>query len=300
MGETPAVVRRAEESSPYSERVTKVEPLVPGFGVPSVSTPPPGFGAEAQLFTINITEEDRREAERSFRYYDRNQDGKIDAEEMSRSRYGSDLPMYDRNRDGVLTMNEMEYRYARRRMENTQDNRGRSGAPSGERREDDRRRDRSRDGGGEGQPASPTDDKSAERKSYRRKPPIERLPEGIPDWFARDDADADGQIAMSEFSVSWSDGVLAEYSQFDLNRDGLITPSECMTAKNKARFVEAVSARRLPHRLPHRPPAPPRRAPVLRLPRLRQASRPQPAGPQPLRRGRRTSTPGPTTTSSKS
>ena len=75
--------------------------------------------------------------------------------------------------------------------------------------------------------------RAAERKSYRRKPPIERLPEGIPDWFARDDADGDGQIAMSEFSVSWTDGVLAEYNQFDLNRDGLITPSECLAAKNK-------------------------------------------------------------------
>ncbi len=220
------------ESSPYSERVTKVQPLVPGFGVPNASTPPPGFGAEGQLFTINITEEDRREAERSFRYYDRNQDGKIDAEEMGRSRYGSDLPMYDRNRDGVITMNEMEYRYARRRMENTQDNRSRSGPPSGDRREDDRRRDRSRDGDGGGGEQAATATDSAERKSYRRKPPIERLPEGIPDWFPRDDGDGDGQIAMNEFSASWTDGVLAEFNQFDLNRDGLITPSECMAAKN--------------------------------------------------------------------
>jgi len=219
------------ESSPYGPRTTKVEPLVPGFGVPTAATPPPGFGAEGQLFTINITEEDRREAERSFRYYDRNQDGKIDAEEMGRSRYGSDLPMYDRNRDGVITMNEMEYRYARRRMENTQDSRSRSGPPGGDRREDDRRRDRSRDGAGEEQSATETD--SPERKSYRRKPPIERLPEGIPDWFPRDDADGDGQIAMNEFSASWTDGVLAEYNQFDLNRDGLITPTECMTAKNQ-------------------------------------------------------------------
>ena len=76
---------------------------MPGFGVASMSTPPPGFGAEAQLFTIEVTEEDRREAERSFRYYDRNQDGKIDSEEMGRSRYGSDLPLFDRNRDGVIT-----------------------------------------------------------------------------------------------------------------------------------------------------------------------------------------------------
>jgi len=212
-------------ASPYSSRTTKVEPLVPGFGVANASTPPSGFGAEAQLFTITITEEDRREAERAFRYYDRNQDGKIDAEEMKNSRYGSDLPLYDRNRDGAITMNEMEYRYARRRLENTQDGRNRAPA-SGERREDDRRR---RDGGGEGR----SDDKATvDVRSYRRTSAIERLPAGLPDWFARDDADGDGQIAMHEFSTSWTEAVLAEFLQFDLNGDGLITPAECLAAKN--------------------------------------------------------------------
>jgi len=214
-----------EQSSPYSSRTTKVEPLVPGFGVDSATTPPPGFGAEAQLFTITITEDDRREAERAFRYYDRNQDGKIDAEEMKNSRYGSDLPLFDRNRDGVITMNEMEYRYARRRLENTQDSRNRAPASGGERRGDDRRRQ----DGGEGR----SDDKTiADVRSYRRTSAVERLPAGLPDWFARDDADGDGQIAMHEFSASWTEAVLAEFLQFDLNGDGLVTPVECLAAKN--------------------------------------------------------------------
>jgi Ca2+-binding EF-hand superfamily protein len=192
-----------------------------------MSTPPPGFGAEAQLFTIEVTEEDRREAERSFRYYDRNQDGKIDSEEMGRSRYGSDLPLFDRNRDGVLTLNEMEYRYARRRIDNTQDNRSRS--PGEDRRGgDDRRR-----GGDDEKEANATESADGELKSYRRKSPVERLPEGMPEWFARDDADGDGQVAMKEFSVSWTDAVLAEFNQFDINRDGLITPQECLAAKNQ-------------------------------------------------------------------
>jgi len=215
-----------QEASPYSSRTTKVEPLVPGFGVASAATPPPGFGAEAQLFTITITEEDRREAERAFRYYDRNQDGKIDAEEMKNSRYGSDLPLYDRNRDGVITMNEMEYRYARRRIENTQDSRNRGAATGGERREDDRRR------GGAPREGSGDERAVSEVRSYRRSSAVERLPAGLPDWFARDDADGDGQIAMYEFSTTWTDAVLAEFLQFDLNGDGLITPTECLAAKN--------------------------------------------------------------------
>jgi hypothetical protein len=55
----------------------------------------------------------------------------------------------------------------------------------------------------------------------------------MPEWFARDDADGDGQVAMNEFSVSWTDAVLAEFNQFDVNRDGLITPRECLAAKNQ-------------------------------------------------------------------
>ena len=219
-----------DQGSPYGPRTTTVKPLVPAFGVETVNTAPPGFGAEGELFSIVITDEDRREAERAFRYYDRNQDGKIDAEEMKNSRYGADLPMYDRNRDGVITMSEMEYRYARLRLENTQDSRNR-GTAGGERREDDGRRSGdSRERG--------SDERSGEGagndvRSYRRNTAIERLPEGLPDWFARDDADSDGQIAMHEFSTTWTDAVLAEFLQFDLNGDGLITPAECLAAKDK-------------------------------------------------------------------
>ena len=54
------------------------------------------------------------------------------------------------------------------------------------------------------------------RKSYRVKTVTERLPKGLPEWFARSDADADGQVAMAEFATSWSDAVLKDFAQFDL------------------------------------------------------------------------------------
>ncbi len=209
--------RGAPEPNPYEYRQTELEPLVPGFGIEDVFTPPLLFGAEADLFTIEVTDRDRQEAARAYRSYDRNNDGKITSEEMRRSRYGADLPMYDKNRDGVITMNEMEYRYARRRMENAQQTaaKPRSG-----------RRDEKKD----------DDEENAfgyqwgDRKSYRRAPLIERLPGGLPDWFARDDGDADGQVAMMEFSTAWTDTVMQEFNQFDLNQDGLITPRECLKA----------------------------------------------------------------------
>jgi len=65
------------DASPSKSRATTVKPLVPGFGVTATTTPPPGFGSALQLAKIDITDEDRREAERAFRYYDQNRDGKI-------------------------------------------------------------------------------------------------------------------------------------------------------------------------------------------------------------------------------
>jgi Ca2+-binding EF-hand superfamily protein len=194
-----------------------LEPLVPGFGVEDVFTPPLLFGAEADLFTIEVTDRDREEASRAFRSYDRNNDGKITSAEMRQSRYGADLPMYDKNRDGVITMNEMEYRYARRRTENAQQtaNQARSG------RRDEKKKDEEEEAFGY---------QWGDRKSYRRIPLEERLPGGLPDWFAQNDADADGQVAMMEFSTAWTDGVMEEFNQFDLNQDGLITPRECLKA----------------------------------------------------------------------
>ncbi len=65
--------------------------------------------------------------------------------------------------------------------------------------------------------------------------PQERLQQSdsareLPDWFIRNDADQDAQIAMHEFSTSWSDEVVADYFKFDLNQDGFITVDECLTA----------------------------------------------------------------------
>jgi Ca2+-binding EF-hand superfamily protein len=208
-----------QSNSTYASRTIEVEPLVPGFGVDMELTPPSVFGAEADLFTVEITDQDRREAERAFGYYDRNRDRKIDAEEMKRSRYGSDLPLFDRNRDGLITLNEMEYRYAQRRVNN-------EGGSSTASKGSDSRKSSDKD-----EPEARWREKrDDDRKSYRAQAPIEGTQEGLPDWFARDDADADGQVAMAEFSVTWSDSMMSDFNQFDLNQDGMITPQECLKA----------------------------------------------------------------------
>jgi hypothetical protein len=59
----------------------------------------------------------------------------------------------------------------------------------------------------------------------------ERLPKGLPDWFSEKDADHDGQVGMSEYAGRWSPETVAEFAQYDLNHDGIITAAECLKAE---------------------------------------------------------------------
>ncbi|MCA9142370.1 MAG: EF-hand domain-containing protein [Planctomycetaceae bacterium] len=239
---------------------TTIEPLVPGFGVEDLLPPALGFGATAELFTIKTTDADKREAEERFRRYDSNGDGILDKAELARGRWSEDPLTYDRNHDGKLTLSEMAVRYAQRRVAEeasrstqtasrssggSQDSRGGDrasrggfGGGFGGGGEDPRSFFSRRDGGGgdasSASSGSTTSSKAAtdSRTSYRVKTVTERLPKGLPDWFARSDANIDGQVAMSEFATSWSDSTLKEFSQFDLNHDGFITAKEALEAVN--------------------------------------------------------------------
>jgi hypothetical protein len=44
------------------------------------------------------------------------------------------------------------------------------------------------------------------------------------------DANGDGQVAMAEYASFWSDGKAREFARYDLDRDGIITPRECLNA----------------------------------------------------------------------
>lgn len=77
----------------------------------------------------------------------------------------------------------------------------------------------------------------ATRRSYRALSPIERLPREIPDWFVRADENGDGQVAMAEYSSSWSDDKAAEFAAIDLDGDGIITAKECLRAGRSPRSL---------------------------------------------------------------
>ncbi|MEO1995860.1 MAG: proprotein convertase P-domain-containing protein [Planctomycetaceae bacterium] len=54
--------------------------------------------------------------------------------------------------------------------------------------------------------------------------------EGLPGWFYELDANRDGQVAMREFSVTWSVAKRQEFALLDANGDGLLIPSEVLKA----------------------------------------------------------------------
>lgn len=161
----------------------------------------------------------------------------------------------DANKDGVITTDELSAALSGNApassSESGGENSGGSGGENGERgRRGDWRRDR--DGGdgeqrrtGSGAPtitrvytaqtakAKPGEKPAAAGKeaeaqrTYRFKRGTDRLPaSGLPSWFKSRDANGDGQVAMNEYSRSWSDRTVAEFRRYDLDGDGMVTAKE--------------------------------------------------------------------------
>jgi Ca2+-binding EF-hand superfamily protein len=160
-----------------------------------------------------------------FSRYDRNNNGVLERDEWSSFR--SDPSGYDANRDGRITKEEFAAAMANRFG---RDRRGGGGDSQGgnwySRRDADGESDDSESAKKFSTPADG-------RKSYRFKSPQERLAEfeDLPEWFGRSDVDGDGQVRMSEYSTSWTEQVVADFNQFDLNGDGIVTPNECVRAR---------------------------------------------------------------------
>jgi hypothetical protein len=155
--------------------------------------------------------------------YDRNRDGKLDAEEIARYRWGN-LKEADRSGDGNVTKEELTAWLAARAQGGaaataaataTAAPRPGPAAPASQ---------------AMASRAAPAASASNEpqRKSYRFLSALERLPSGLPSWFREKDGDKDGQVQMSEWTKRWSDSAVSEFSRHDGNGDGVITPAEAL------------------------------------------------------------------------
>lgn len=206
---------RESEKRAIGDQAVTIELLVPGFGKDEEDLEPEpllGFGAQADLLTIEVTETDHQEATSRMRYFDKNKDGVLSKDELSKQ-FAGDPMDFDRNRDGKLTPKELAVRYAVRREGN-----------------EIARRKKERDGRLEKKVDRKSDDQPDlfnGRRSYRKQG-SRRTPEGLPGFFADRDANGDGQISMVEFASEWSDEVVAEFFGSDFNRDGVITADEAL------------------------------------------------------------------------
>jgi len=221
-----------------SESAASDEPqlLVPDFSLKTTPEPIPGFGASSALFSVKVEDRDLKEAEERMRRYDRDRDGTLSAEELRGGRWSDDPMQYDRNRDGKLSASELAVRYANQRVN---EEARRSGGNSRDNNDPRSRMASMRGGdnggwtrGGDRGEAKEEESRFGDAKSYSMNSMEEKINgiKGLPDFFARSDADGDGQVLMSEFSSSWNAETLAEFLKWDLNSDGIITTRECLAS----------------------------------------------------------------------
>ena len=160
----------------------------------------------------------RKYAQSLLKRYDKNKNGVIDKAEWGGMR--GDPAKHDLNKDGHLTLDELIIR-----LNNPSRGKNSSGKSSSSsknyqsRKVDDSTLDRSLTG--------------EDKKSYRALTSLERLPKGLPEWFDRDDKDGDGQVTMAEFAAAGSQAKADEFAGYDLNHDGVITPSEYLKTKQQ-------------------------------------------------------------------
>ncbi len=131
-------------------------------------------------------------------------------------------PSWDHDDDGRVSVRELAAAFDRIEAEAA----ARAAGPAGSEPEITRRQ--ASPESYESQPAGRTRDPRG--PVIRFHSPRERLPAGLPAWFVERDADGDGQVMMSEYAREWTDEKVSQFYRYDLNRDGVVTPRECLTA----------------------------------------------------------------------
>jgi Ca2+-binding EF-hand superfamily protein len=170
-------------------------------------------------------------AESLIRQFDKNKNGMLEKDEFSEMK--SEHRAADMNSDGVITLDELTAKLQSYSSGSSSSSGGSSSSSYGSRNGSS-----SSSGGTErrswfGSKTGSSTTKPTDKKGYRLSTPTEKLPKGLPEWFLRNDADADGQIAMVEYASTWTDQMAADFLKYDLNSDGYITPEECLAADKK-------------------------------------------------------------------
>lgn len=147
--------------------------------------------------------------------YDKNKNSILEKEEWKEMR--GDPEKSDLNKDGRITKDELVKRFSnyRRGDDDKQEKKD-----SGERKREERPSRSSRN-----------ENESETRNSYRFTSASDRLPKDARSWIERYDDNSDAQVAMAEFSSTWTDSKVREFEKYDLNGDGIVTGEEYVEAK---------------------------------------------------------------------
>lgn len=187
----------------------------------------PGVSSKIQRYSENL-----------IKKFDRDSDGKLSTAEIDG--LGESLRVSDFNRDGFITSEEFTRRimaYSRRRSiritplaapspilsaANAQ-----SATPLGE-----------ASGSQPGDVNAAASVEPAKPRQFVVAPG--RLPTTLPEWFAKADANGDGQVSLAELSTNGSVAA-TEFSKLDADGDGLITAQESIRAAD-SKSAEAPAA----------------------------------------------------------
>jgi Ca2+-binding EF-hand superfamily protein len=159
-----------------------------------------------------------------FKRFDSNGDGRLDTEEWAKM--PGDPKSADLNGDGAIELTELAQRLAA-------NSRNRAGGWGTH---------RSQWSGVRWSSPRPEGKSEGRRHSYRFRSPLERLPEGLPNWFTLHDFDGDGQVMMFEYSTIWTEEKAAEFIRYDENGDGVITFKECLATQSQEKAAEQKAA----------------------------------------------------------
>ncbi len=148
--------------------------------------------------------------------YDKNGNSILERDEWKEMK--GDPERSDLNKDGRITREELIKRFGSYRRDGDKDDKDRSfsgGKDRGEQRERGSR------------------DDDEPRTTYRFTTALERVPKDAKSWIERYDKNDDGQVAMAEYSRTWTDSKVREFTKYDLDGDGIVTGDEYLDSKKR-------------------------------------------------------------------
>jgi hypothetical protein len=196
----------------------------------STTSSTPSSGSTSSEATPSQEERVRNFADAYLKQRDTDKSGALEKAKDEWKDIRGDPEQIDADHNGVITLDELIQRFSNRQRFGGGGGGGGNAAGGGNQTAGNQ-------GGGDSAPQGnkpPAATSSAPAaKAKRFLTATERLPADLPGWFKQYDTNGDGQVSMSEYSTTWTEGKVAEFAKYDTDHDGFITPQECLKVEKK-------------------------------------------------------------------